>query len=115
MDVLGFAIWGLLGAFVYAAPRLIVTLSEERAPSKRWMPWAEFFISLVTGPIGSAGFAQLVGITIHQTAVADLRAIALVIGMVANPVSPAIVHLVGENILHRLNAPLKPVKPRKPT
>jgi hypothetical protein len=107
VGILGFAIWGFLGSFVYAAPRLVVSLSDARPARRPWLPWAEFVVALLVGPIGSAGFADLVAITIHQDKPADLRAIGLVIGMVANPVAPAIVHLVGENILHRLNAPLK--------
>lgn len=113
MDVRGFAIWGVMGAFVYAAPRLLVSLSDQKPDRRAWMPWAEFVIAITIGAIGAAACSGLVASTIHQTQSADLRAIGLIVGMVANPVAPAIVHLVGENILHRLNAPLKPVKPRK--
>ena len=113
MDVKGFAFWGVLGAFVYAAPRLLVSISDFKPDRRAWMPWGEFAIAMLIGAIGAAACGGLVASTIHQTQSADLRAIGLILGMVANPVSPAIVHLVGENILHRLNAPLKPVKPRK--
>lgn len=113
MGIWGFCVWGLGGSFIYAAPRVLVSLSDSARERKAWAPWAELLIALAMGPIGAAGFTGLVAATIHQTGVADLRAIALTIGMVANPVAPAIIHLVGDNILHRLNAPLKPIKPRK--
>jgi hypothetical protein len=113
VDVKDFAIWGVLGAFVYAAPRLLIAAADRNPNREAWTPWAEFAVALLTGTISAAGCGALVASTIHQTQLADLRAIGLVIGMVANPVAPAIVHLIGDNILHRLNAPLKDSKIRK--
>lgn len=113
MTLEGFALWGLLGAFVYAAPRLVVAFSEQReGPPVLWLPVAEFVIALACGPIGAAGFTQLIADFIRKSNPADLRAIALVIGMVANPLAPSIVHLVGEGILRHVGAPLRQSKKR---
>lgn len=116
MDVWGFAFWGLCGAFVYAAPRLLVSLTEliSGAPARLWLVLAEFAVSLSFGPIGAAGFSQFVANTLHQTTVPELRAIAVVIGMIANPTAPLLVHLFQEQILHRFSAPLKKLSPSKP-
>jgi hypothetical protein len=107
MDLVGFALWGFLGAFVYAAPRLLVAFSEERPGRKWWFPLLEFAVALAFGPIGASGFTQIVADVVRQTNGADLRAIALVIGMVANPLAPSVVHLVGEGILRHVGAPLR--------
>lgn len=115
MSIGGFAFWGLLGAFVYAAPRLLVTLSEIQTAGRRWLPWAEFVLALTFGPIGAAAFTPIGSDMVGWKGAANLRALALMIGMVANPIAPAVVHLVTDQILRRLSAPLKPVHPRKRT
>ena len=83
MDVLGLAFWGLLGAFVYAAPRFVISV----AGGKLAMPMLEGLVALAIGPISAAGFGQFLGATVHQTSIAELRAIAVVIGMISNPVA----------------------------
>lgn len=106
MTVLEYAFWGLLGAVVYAAPRGLVVVSENVTKIRLIRTFCEFIVSLVVGAIGSAGFAEIVSNTLRQTGVADLRAIAVVLGMVANPIAPGIVHLIGEGFLRRLGAPI---------
>jgi hypothetical protein len=90
MSEIGLAVWGLLGAFGYAGPRLIVALSE--APQNRWKPWADFIVTLAIGTIGAAGFVDLVSHLMHwQSDVSNQRALAVVIGLLSNPVAPAVV------------------------
>jgi hypothetical protein len=112
MTLVGFAFWGLLGAFVYAAPRLLVVLAEKAPTKPVWIHLAEFLLALCLGPIGASAFTPIVAEIIGWHGDANLRATALVVGMVANPIAPTVVNLVGDMILHRLYAPLD--KPRKP-
>jgi len=92
------AIWGFFGAFVYAAPRLLVAWAGGR----RTTGTAECIIALAIGAIGSAGFTQFIGDVVRQSQPADLRAIAVVLGMISNPVAPSIVHLMGTGLVRRL-------------
>lgn len=95
MSILYWALWGVLGAFVYAAPRVLVSWADSRSTDKPMLPHiAEFLISLTFGPIFSAGFGPFVAGYLTRESSHELRAIALVIGMVANPASPLVVKLI---------------------
>lgn len=94
-----FAFWGCLGAFNYAAPKLSLcyyTAREAKSPWGRCI--AEFPIALTTGAISAAAFSGWLGGFLHVT---DSRAIAAVIGMIANTVSPALIALVSDKLLKR--------------
>lgn len=80
--------WGVLGAFVYAANRLVPCLAAARA-AKQW-PWgcvADFFISLAVGGIGAAAFTTVAEGFVHLK---DPNAVATLIGLLANPIVPKI-------------------------
>lgn len=98
MGIAGLAFWGFTGAFVYAAPRLLISITAQRV----WFSLADCAVALLIGPIGAAGFAEFIGNTLHQTTNPELRAIAVVLGMISNPVAPAIVHLMGTGVIRRL-------------
>jgi hypothetical protein len=98
MDIKGLAIWGLLGAFAYAAPRLLVALTSE---NRKFSAIGEALVAHGIGSAGAAAFTQFLANTFHQTSEADLRAIAFVLGMIANPVAPGIIHLVGTSVIRR--------------
>lgn len=114
MTLLVWAAWGIAGAFIYAAPKLLISLSEDEVDGNphRARHIAAFVLALTFGPIAGAGFGPLLAAEFHRTSLAELRAIAIVVGMVANPVAPQVVHLVSDTILRRLNAPLSPVRQR---
>lgn len=105
MSLIFWSLWGFLGAFVYAAPRLIVAWSEARAAAKPFgMRVAEFVIALTFGPIFAAGFGPFAAHYLGREADQEVRALALVIGMVANPAAPLLVRLVTGDILRRIGA-----------
>jgi hypothetical protein len=101
MDLLIWAAWGFLGAFVYAAPRLAVVLGD-RDGKPMGGHIAEFCISLSFGPIFAAGFGPFAAGWANVKAGAELQAGALVIGMVANPVAPIILKLATGEIARRI-------------
>lgn len=97
------AIWGLLGAFVYAAPRLILSAAEAKVAGRHaWTQFAEFLVALSFGPIFSSGFGPWAAFYVKLEGAHEIRAVALVIGMVANPLAPAVVKLASGDILRRL-------------
>jgi len=101
MGLYGLAFWGLLGAFVYGAPRLIVALSE--ANGRRWAAWAEFVVALVIGLIGAMAFVDLVAGWLGWRGDSDERALAVVIGLIANPASPTVVKVATDQLVRRLD------------
>jgi hypothetical protein len=105
MDLWVTAFWGALGAFVYAAPRLLILLGGKVDSHRLWAGALEFAVSLAIGPIGAAGFTEFIASSLHQSGSAPHRAIAVVLGMIANPVSPTIVQTLGTGIVRRLGAP----------
>lgn len=104
------ALLGLLGAFMYASPRALVAVAESENSGQRVRHIAEFILALSFGPIAGAGFGPLLAGEFHRTSLAELRAIAIVVGMVANRLAPEIVHLASDTLRRWLNAPLKPLR-----
>jgi len=105
MDLWVVALWGLMGAFVYAAPRLLLLLSAKVDARRVIFGIAEFLVALTIGAIGATGFSAFIGAAIHQTNVGEIRAVALTLGMIANPVAPTIVHVLSTGVVRRLGAP----------
>jgi hypothetical protein len=83
------AAWGLAGAFVYAATRLISAVLGEAAATPRAVKraWAEFVIALVFGPVAAA--AMTPPLLVRFGAHANMASIALVIGLSGNLIWPA--------------------------
>ena len=104
MTILFWALWGLAGAFAYAAPRLPPALDGRE--KSRWRPWTEALISLCMGPVGAAGVGPYVSMLIHWESLPECRALAILIGLVVNPVAPAAVDLWTNFVLARLGHPL---------
>jgi hypothetical protein len=87
--VASYALWGAAGAFIYAAPKLVLCFFTARAAK---LPWgrclAEFPVSMLTGTIMAAAFSQWISKTFGQ---GDMSAVAAVIGMMANTVAPGMI------------------------
>jgi hypothetical protein len=98
VEVWTLAFWGVLGGFAYAGPRLLVAVTWERLAK----PLGEFTLSLIIAPIGAAGFTIPIAHVVHQSSVDDLRAIAVILGMISNPIAPSLVYLFGTAIVRRL-------------
>lgn len=106
MSLIAWALWGLAGAFVYAAPKLIVALFDDGVAGRRARAIAEFVVSLSFGPIAAAAFGPFAAGELHRTSVSELRAGAVVIGMIVNPVAPSIVRIFSDNVLRWAGHPL---------
>lgn len=84
------ALWGVLGAFIYAAPRWVACLvacRESGAPG--WLCTLEFAVALGTGAIAAAAFSAA---ALGLTGLKDANAISAMIGLLANPTAPALVN-----------------------
>lgn len=93
MDI-GFAAWGLLGALVYALTRLSAALYSGDAklePRRARRAWAQFAVTVITGPIAAAGFTASIVSWPWLHAVARPEAVALTIGLSANTLWPILV------------------------
>ncbi len=83
------ALWGFLGAFIYAAPRMMACILTCREASvSTWPCVFEFAIALATGAIAAAAFGAAVIRLIHLN---DMNAVAATIGLLANPFAPRMV------------------------
>jgi len=108
MILVAWALWGLLGAFVYAAPRLLVAWGESRVSGTPVLPHLiEFSVALTFGPIFASGFGEFGAGYLGWEEPRALRAVSLVIGMVANPAAPLLINLVTGQILGRVGAVFK--------
>ena len=85
------ALWGLAGAFIYAAPNLSTCLFTRKAGDGFGAIGRcvlDFAVALVIGALASAAFAQWAQAFLKRTGPEELRAIAAVIGLLANPAAP---------------------------
>lgn len=86
--------WGLGGAFIYAGPRLIVCIQQHQTWGERFGCIVEFLVSIGIGIFAAEGVGPYVAATLHQTQEHQVRALAVVVGLLANPVAPGIVKLM---------------------
>lgn len=86
------ALWGFLGAFIYAAPRLIAgAVAARQAGRGPWVSAAEFLAAIVTGAIAAAAFGPPTAGLAGRTAQQDLNAICALWGLVFNRAAPQLV------------------------
>ncbi|HEY3694188.1 hypothetical protein [Phenylobacterium sp.] len=86
------AVWGFLGAFIYAGPRLSACIASPKEHGES--PFAclvEFAIALIVGAIGAAAFAPWIIVSRGLTEARDLNAVAVLIGLMANPTAPTLI------------------------
>lgn len=83
------ALWGAAGAFIYAGPRWVACLIAARETKRfGWACFAEFVVAIIVGAISAAAFSA---VALRLTDVRDGNAIAAMIGLLANPLTPAVI------------------------
>lgn len=100
---------GLAGAFVYAAPRLSTCIFASRQAGTGWsLCLIEFGLALATGMIAAAYLTPWICASVLKSTDAGLlRPVAVTIGLLANPIAPRIVDILGGRILNILKGPDK--------
>ncbi len=96
------AFWGLLGAIVYAAPRLTGCIYSTEGRGHLARCCIESATALVVGTIAAAAFVPALATLGHVTAPEIIRASSAAIGLLANPWLPAFIKRatgVGETLL----------------
>lgn len=94
------AFWGVMGAFIYAAPQWVACLVHCRDTGERgWTCTLEFAIALVTGGIAAAAFSRSV---VGFTPIKDLVPIAATIGLLANSTAPVLIRRLSALVGTRL-------------
>lgn len=97
------ALWGFLGAFMYAGPRTVVAIYAARERGLRWGGHAaEGLIALLVGTIAAEAFAPWIQDYLKRTSAHDLRALGVMLGLVANRAAPTLVDLVAGKLMKRL-------------
>jgi hypothetical protein len=98
------AVWGFLGAFVYAGPKLVACVYSAKSSGAGWSFCAvTFIVAMVIGPIMAAAFVPMIAAFIARTAEHDVRALATVVGMIANPIAPDLVKRMSGKVLKKLS------------
>lgn len=83
-------LWGLFGAFLYAAPRLIKCVRDSIGSG--WTQCGSTFaVALVAGPIMAEAFGPWIGYRFAWMIQPDPRALFVTIGLAANQAAPLIV------------------------
>ena len=97
------ALWGFLGAVVYAGPVFIAcwfgASLQNAKPSFRCI--VEAIMAVVAGSIMGAAFGGFVASILHQ---ADHRAMCAAVGLFGNPIAERLVPFVRDKIMKRLDA-----------
>lgn len=97
-------VWGFMGAFVYAAPRLSACVFAARQTGVGWFDCGfEFVVALATGAVAAAALGPEITISVLKTTdPAHARAVASGIGLLANPAAPKIIDILTGRILQVL-------------
>lgn len=85
--------WGFLGAFVYAGPKVLACVFEHRDGTRHPLIFCilEFIVALAVGVLAAEMFGPWIIGFLKLDGHASLRAIAGLIGLLANPLSPEVV------------------------
>lgn len=103
-------LWGMAGAFIYAAPRLTICIRNCRANNSPISDCLmEFAFALATGWIAAEGGAMWLAQHLSQSQEHQVRAVAVVLGLLSNPIAPIMVAMLsGKDFLRTvLEAALK--------
>jgi hypothetical protein len=102
------ALWGFLGAFIYAAPRLTACIFASRQAGVGWFLCGfEFALALLIGVAAALPFAPLAASVLKVSDQAQIRAIAATIGLLANPAAPKVIDILSGRMLNYLKGPEK--------
>lgn len=105
------AVWGFLGAFIYAAPRWVACLVACReAKASPWPCALELAVALATGSIAAAAFSATAMALSH---VKDANAVSAMVGLLANPTAPKLVTALSSVVATAIAA-RKPGDPKLP-
>lgn len=84
------AVWGFLGAFIYAAPRLTAcVVAAQAARGGSLVCLLEFFTASGVGAVAAAAFAPTLAHLVGADR--DINAISAMIGLIANRTAPKLV------------------------
>lgn len=95
------AFWGVLGAFVYAAPRWLVCHRDKGCTTHACN--LQFAVAVIIGAIAAAGFAPALASWLNRLHDQDVRAISTLVGVLANPVSPRVVRLLSDFVIRKIS------------
>ena len=91
LSILGHALWGSAGAFVYAGPRLVACIKTCRSKGVGISECVgDFLVAIITGGIAGAACGLFVAAHLNQTQDHQVRAIVALTGFFANPVAPGL-------------------------
>lgn len=97
------AFWGALGAFIYACPRASACVFAALDTDHRWLRCLiEAFVALSVGPAAAEGLEPWLANFVGDQSQSELRAIAMLIGLLANPASPGIVAALSGRLIRKL-------------
>lgn len=101
-------LWGFLGAFIYAGPQFATCVFASQETHAGWLKCGlEFVIALIIGVIGAEAFGALILEMLHRDGPSDLRAVATIIGLLANKVAPMIVAKLPDALMEMATRMLK--------
>jgi hypothetical protein len=96
------AFWGFLGAVISSAPKLTSCLYSGSGRGHVIRCIGDAATALVVGTISAAAFTPWAQAYSHATAPQDTKAMAAVIGMLANSTAPGVIRFLSDNILTRI-------------
>ena len=97
-------LWGFMGAFIYAAPRLGACVFARRQAGQGWVGCGfEFVAALITGAVAAGALTPEIAVSfLKSTDPAHSRAVAATIGLLANPAAPRVIDILTGRILQVL-------------
>lgn len=97
------ALWGFLGAFVYAAPRASACYFAARDNSGHWgRCLVDAVFAMIIGIVAAASLEPWIAHKLGDESMRQLRAISTVLGLLANPMAPGVVDALSGRLLRRL-------------
>lgn len=88
-------VWGLAGAFIYAGPNLLLCIQKCRAEGCPITDCImEFVVAMVIGGLAAEISAPYLSAFLRQTEPHQVRAIAGVVGLVANRAAPGLINIL---------------------
>lgn len=97
------AFWGFLGAFIYACPRASACVFAALDTDHRWVRCLiEAVVAVLIGPAAAESLEPWFAHIVHDQTQSELRAISMLIGLLANPASPGIVSALSLRLIRKL-------------